>query len=156
MSRSFSRRCSVASKHARVFPTVDIVLVVDHASVVLIRRAYPPFEDRLVFPGGHVDEGETTLTARVRECKEEVGLDLKPDIFELLMVLDDPSRDPRPGHTLSVVYLALIDSSIAAQIRADTDAKQVLVRSINDLAEEEMGFDHWKIIEKLPKRFQRS
>ncbi|KKU30527.1 MAG: hypothetical protein UX57_C0027G0004 [Candidatus Uhrbacteria bacterium GW2011_GWE2_46_68] len=146
----------MAPKHARVFPTVDIVLVVNGSWVVLIKRAYHPFEDHLVFPGGHVDEGETTLTACVRECKEEVGLDLRSDIFELFMVLDDPSRDPRPDHTLSIVYLAHIDSSVAAQLKADTDAKQVLIRLIGDLTEEEMGFDHWKIIAKLRERLWHS
>lgn len=35
--------------------------------------------------GGAVDEGETTLQAALRECKEELGIDINPNNIELVM-----------------------------------------------------------------------
>ena len=35
--------------------------------------------------GGGVDEGETTLQAALRECKEELGIDINPNNMELVL-----------------------------------------------------------------------
>jgi len=43
--------------------TVDGAVTVEGRDLVLIRRAKPPCEDRLVLPGGHVEETDATLVA---------------------------------------------------------------------------------------------
>ena len=35
--------------------------------------------------GGGVDEGESTLQAALRECKEELSIDINPDDMELIL-----------------------------------------------------------------------
>ena len=46
----------------------------------------------VALPGGGVEAGETDLEAAVRECREEVGLDLTKGGFEVLGQLDDRVR----------------------------------------------------------------
>jgi len=45
-------------------------------SIILLKRVV---KDRIywVFPGGEIDPGETKEEAMVRECKEELGVDVK-------------------------------------------------------------------------------
>lgn len=143
---------SSTPKPAKVFPTVDIVLIVDGHSVVLIRRKDPPFLDFLVFPGGHIDEGERCAQACARECEEETTYRPNPAELDLLMVLDDPTRDPRPGHTLSLVYTNHITSEVAATLKPESDAKEIVIRPIWDIQPEKMGFDHYAIIDELRRK----
>ena len=61
-------------------------------------------------PGGRCDEGETPVTAALRELHEELGLDLKPD--DVLGLLDDyPTRS---GYLITpVVVWAATSAAIA-------------------------------------------
>ncbi|MFV2082523.1 MAG: NUDIX domain-containing protein, partial [bacterium] len=83
------------------FPTVDIVIEVDDAGIVLIKRKNPPHG--WAIPGGFVDYGESVEEAAVREAKEETALDV--ELVRLLGVYSDPDRDPR-FHTVSTVFVA--------------------------------------------------
>jgi mutator protein MutT len=50
-------------------------------SILYIKRAsHPkdPWSGQIGFPGGKVEEGETTLEAVIRECQEEISLNLSP------------------------------------------------------------------------------
>ncbi|MDD5252099.1 MAG: NUDIX domain-containing protein [Patescibacteria group bacterium] len=130
--------------------TVDAAIIVDRRFLLLIRRAKPPFEDRLVLPGGHVDEDDETLAdAIAREIREEVGLDISPAAFRPLMILDAPNRDPRPGRRVSTVFIAEITAEVASAARADSDAAEVVIRDLSSLAPEEIGFDHFLAIAAL-------
>lgn len=48
-------------------------LVQRDGKVLLVRRAIEPGYGRWVFPGGHVDRGETLESAALRETREECG-----------------------------------------------------------------------------------
>ena len=64
--------------------------------------------DRLDLPKGHVDPGETQMQCALRELEEETGLiGSNP---ELLMVMGEPTRDPRK-HIVSIVYSVTTDDS---------------------------------------------
>lgn len=49
-------------------------LVIEKGRVLLARRAIEPGYGLWVFPGGHVDRGETVEDAAIRETREECGI----------------------------------------------------------------------------------
>jgi 8-oxo-dGTP diphosphatase len=61
--------------------------------VLLVRRRNPPDAGLWGFPGGHVDPGETALTAAARELAEETGVTATPrrylDNVDLILRDDD-------------------------------------------------------------------
>jgi mutator protein MutT len=67
--------------------------------ILVIRRAQNPAQDKLAFPGGFIDAGETAEEAVRREVREEVGLNL--DQVDYLCSF--PNRYPYQG----VTYLVL-------------------------------------------------
>ncbi len=136
-------------KNRGVILTVDAI-VTDGQSVVLIRRAKAPFEDRLVLPGGHFEPTDVSLAAAcARELEEEVGLIFDPDKLKFLTVLDSPGRDPRPGKRVSVVFLAKITGAILRQLVPGSDAKEIVLRQISEIIPSEIGFDHYQAINPL-------
>ncbi len=79
--------------------TGDVEGTAGGAAVLLTRRAQHlrGHRGQWALPGGRVDEGETVLDAAIRECSEEVGLELTSD--DLLGQLDDyPTRS---GYVIS-------------------------------------------------------
>ncbi len=130
--------------------TVDGAVVVDGTDVVMIRRAKEPCADRLVLPGGHVEETDLTLAdACARELAEEVGLVIDPARLALLAMLDKPGADPRYPRRLSVVFRADISREEYSRMSAGSDAASLELATIATLASEQVGFDHFDAILQL-------
>ena len=130
--------------------TTDGLITINSKKVILIKRANPPFMDKLVMPGGHVDETDLSVaSACARELSEEIGLTVDSKKLKLLMVLDDPHRDPRSDRRISIVYH--LDLPSLPKLKAATDAKEVIVREIKFLTPDEIGFDHWQAIKIIKK-----
>jgi len=135
-----------------VILTVDVAIQVDDEYILLIERAKEPFMDKLVLPGGHVDVTDVSLPlAAEREIKEELGLDIPRDEMELLIILDGINRDPRKGRRVSVVYTLCISMNLAKFAMANSDAKAFHIKRLDELTEDQVGFDHWLAIDKLRK-----
>jgi ADP-ribose pyrophosphatase YjhB (NUDIX family) len=116
--------------------TVDIIIEVGGAGIVLIERKNPPYGWAL--PGGFVDYGESLETAAVREAKEETSLDVQ--LVEQFHTYSDPKRDLR-HHTVSTVFIA----SAAGTPRGADDAKVARVYRESDLPSA-IVFDHPRIL----------
>ncbi len=118
-------------------------------NITLIRSTRPYLAGKLLLPGGHVDEGETTKRAAQREGGEEVGLTIELDELELFTVLDAPGRDVRDGvDRVSVVYL--VDRrghDVAPQ--AGDDAAAVETLPLRTVSAVDMGYDHGTVVEML-------
>ena len=87
--------------------TGDIEGTAGGAAVLLTRRGanLRGHRGQWALPGGRVDHGETVLEAAIRECSEEVGLELTGD--DLLGQLDDyPTRS---GYVISPFVFWLSD-----------------------------------------------
>src|SRR3989339_688376 len=133
--------------------TVDAAIIVGGRSLLLLRRGKYPFAGKLVFPGGHAEDKDgNTRTAASRELFEETGIEIPPERWGLLTVLDGRGRDPRYGFSVSVVYRADIDDPlILGKIRPSDEASAVMLVPIDEFREEDLGFDHFDAIKKIKK-----
>ena len=115
----------------------------NHCSVLLIERGGEPFRGAYALPGGFVDYGEDITVAIHREIAEETGLTGLP--FRQFHTFGTPGRDPR-GHTVSVVYVAVVIGEQPAVVGGD-DAAAAAWFAMDDLPE--LAFDHSLILEKV-------
>jgi 8-oxo-dGTP diphosphatase len=121
--------------------TADVVLVTRDGRVLLIEREYDPFAGRWALPGGHVDAGETSLEAAVRELVEETGVVVEADALRLVGVYDAPGRDPR-GRYVTVAYRVTVAEPVAAAAGDDASAARWW-----ELAKlPQLAFDHAVIV----------
>ena len=69
------------------FPIAVHVFLLRAGSVLLLKRANTDFEDQSYgVPAGHLEAGESIKQAAIRECQEEIGVDLDPAALEVIGV----------------------------------------------------------------------
>ncbi|MCX4784479.1 NUDIX hydrolase [Streptomyces sp. NBC_01264] len=126
--------------------TADVVLFAA-GHVLLIERGWDPFKSRWALPGGHMDTGETSLAASVRELEEETSITVQADDLRQLGAFDTPGRDPR-GRYVSVAYTATLPSPVEPTAGDDaTAARWWPLEALPDLA-----FDHAEIVAAATNR----
>lgn len=128
--------------------TVDGVLV-SGRRVLLIERTKAPYMDKLVFPGGHVEDGEDLPSAVARELMEEVGVEVSASDLTYLTLLSAPGRDPRPGHRVAHVYWMRVEEAVLDSAVAGSDARALHLVDIDSIEPNHMGFDHYRAIQAL-------
>lgn len=104
-----------------------------------------PFDYAL--PGGHVEwQGESLVDAACRELFEETAIRVKPDDLIQIGAYGDVGRDPRPGRTISIAYVAF--SPDFASPFAGSDAANAQFMDVIEVlaAPNRMEFDHSQII----------
>ncbi|MGW7617398.1 NUDIX domain-containing protein [Streptomyces antimycoticus] len=140
-----------------IFYTADVVVITrDHllrrllnrilrrtsGRVLLIQRDWPPHEGAWALPGGHVDRGETSRQAAVRELAEEAGVHVQPaDLQPVADTFDAPDRDPR-GRYVTAAYIAVVP--VGTPIVAGDDARDARWWSLDALPD--LAFDHDEIL----------
>ena len=140
---------SFTYKYPRPALTVDSLIFykdTNDIKILLIQRAFPPFENYWAFPGGFVDMDETLKTAALRELYEEAGI--KDINLEQLYAFDAIDRDPR-HRTISVVFYGF-SNSLDINIKAGDDARNAAWFSIKNLPE--LAFDHKSILDFAIKK----
>ncbi len=121
----------------------DCVVVKD-SSILLVKRATPPFKGWWCLPGGIMNVGETTEQAALRELKEETGVTAK--IISLVGGYSGPKRAPR-GTTVAVCYLM---KTVKFGRKRDNETSDIKFFHVNKLPER-IGFDHRKMIKDALK-----
>lgn len=129
--------------------TVDIVIFTlrdEQLKLLLIRRAYDPYQGKWALPGGFVEMDEDLDTAARRELEEETGV--SGVYLEQLYTFGAPKRDPRE-RVITVAYYALIPSE-KIQLQAATDAEAVGWFGMDELPP--LAFDHPEIVKRAHER----
>jgi 8-oxo-dGTP diphosphatase len=131
--------------------TADVVLFTvseGRFSVLLVRRARPPYQGQWALPGGFVEPDEDLDEAAARELREETGLsELPPGThLEQLRTYGTPGRDPRM-RVVSVAYLAFTPE--LQEPRAGSDAELARFWTVSEVlgpGGPELAFDHDRIV----------
>ncbi len=113
-------------------------------SVLVVKRANPPFKGRWAFPGGFVDEGEDVERAARRELAEETGVAARRLELEQLGPYTAPKRDPR-HRTISVAYLTTFGPDVEPSA-GDDAAAATWLRVDELLGTRRLAFDHALIL----------
>ncbi len=137
-------------QHKNPIPTVDTIIQIN-SQILFIERKKDPFKGHLTFPGGFVNEGEKVEDAALREVKEETSLSVK--LVDILGVYSDPARDPR-GHIMSTVFIGQIPSEYKDKAKSGDDAAALKWVDLDDIDNQNLGFDHKKIISDYKKWVQ--
>jgi len=128
--------------------TADVVLLARREDgelcVLLVRRGWEPFKGKWALPGGHVDPGETTFDAAVRELAEETGIRVAG--LDAIGVYATPGRDPR-GRYVTFAYTATVWGPMPEAAAGD-DAVDARWWTVDEAlySSEEIAFDHALII----------
>ena len=109
---------------------VHIWIINDKGEILLQRRApdkdtHPNFWDISV--GGHSQAGDDPLTGAVREVKEEIGLDIPPTDFQLLLE-HHSSEQPHPGFLNNSFYNSYIvrtDKTLADMTKQESEVAEL-------------------------------
>ena len=120
--------------------TTDIFIFDDEFNFILIKRKNDPYKDCWALPGGFVEYGERVETAAIREAKEGTNIDV--ELKDLVNVYSNPDRDPR-GHTITIAFTAKGDFTSR---KADSDASDINIFSLEELGDINLAFDHEQII----------
>jgi 8-oxo-dGTP diphosphatase len=111
----------------------------DH--VLLIKRGKAPRLGEWSIPGGHVEWGETTAQAAMREVMEETGIEaVALDLIEIIDAIGPGS--PPQGHYVLVDYLG---RWVSGEPRAGCDAAEAKFVPLSDLAE----FQLWDVTHRV-------
>lgn len=78
------------------FPVAVHLFLVRGDEVLLLRRFNTGYEDgKYSVVAGHVDAGETVTQTAIREAREEVGVEVRPQDLEVVGVMHRKSDDER-------------------------------------------------------------
>jgi 8-oxo-dGTP diphosphatase len=137
--------------HPHPAVTTDTVVLRSHdagLSILLIRRANPPFAGAWALPGGFLEIDEDLEACARRELREEAGIE--PEVMEQLHCFGDPARDPRE-RVISVAFVAWVNST-GGNARAGSDAAEIGWFPEGTLPD--VAFDHAQIISLALERIR--
>ncbi|CAM5790366.1 MULTISPECIES: NUDIX hydrolase [Brevibacillus] len=123
--------------------------------ILLIQR--DPNSDRFpgywAFPGGFSNEHETLDACAERELREETHILNENVHIEQLKAYYTPGRDPG-GWIPTVAYYALVNEKSLSGFKADDDAVDARLFTVEEALSMKLAFDHNRILEDALKRIQ--
>lgn len=113
-----------------------LAVVIRDRDVLLVRRGNPPDKGLWGFPGGKIEPGERTVSAAVRELREETGVEARPvKVFSAIDVLD---RDDAGVVSHHFVLIAVLCQWIAGEPVAGDDALDARWVSLETIGQDGM------------------
>jgi len=113
-----------------------VVIEDSRGELLLIRRARDPGKDKLAFPGGFIDRGETAENAARREVREECGVRLDSVAF----LVSFPNLYTYREVEYPVVDLFFQAKVASRQASALDDVTEVVWAPAASLREEDLAF----------------
>ena len=100
------RMAAMATVQNEVWPRCGASIAVFRSETVLmIARAKPPLVGRWSLPGGHVEAGEPTRDAALRELKEETGIEARIDgLADVVEVIHAPGGIVERHYVIAVFF----------------------------------------------------
>jgi 8-oxo-dGTP diphosphatase len=119
--------------------------ILDHKTGFVREVPREPFDYAL--PGGHVEwQGESLVEAACRELFEETSIEVKPEDLVQIGAYGNVGRDPRPGRTVSIAYVAF-SPDFASPFAGSDAANAKFIDVVEVLADpNRLEFDHNQII----------
>lgn len=77
----------------------------------------PKWGDAYLFPGGHIEEGETIFDSVIREAEEETGLKILP---KYIVNAGERIFDPEFHRKAHLIYFHLVCEALTEEVKADT------------------------------------
>jgi len=118
-------------------------LCVDGDRVLLVRRAFPPFQGFWDIPGGFLEEGEDPVAGLRRELREETGLEIEPEDF-LGIWIDRYGGDSTAEATLNLYWTARV---VGGEPAAADDVAELRWFDRSELpAADELAFENVSLV----------
>lgn len=127
-------------------PCVD-ALVTAGRKILLVQRHQAPGAGLWAMPGGHIDAGETSRQALIRELGEETGLGVPANLFGQGHVFDHPNRSER-GWVRTEVFAAELASPELTKVDGQ-EIRDAQWFDIDTLNPKMMFEDHYDIIQEM-------
>ena len=115
--------------------TVGALIFNDAGDVLMIRTR--KWSDKWGVPGGKIKYGESSLTALIREVKEETSLDVEDVQFVMVQDCIESSEFYRSEHFLLLNYVCRVSGSTTVQLNEEAqawkwvDPKEALTMELN-------------------------
>src|SRR3989338_695896 len=107
-------------------PKVTVgALIVNQAGKILLIRS-PKWQNKMVIPGGHIEWGESIVTALQREIKEEVGISIKEPEFLMAKEFIFSEDYKKDRHIIYLEHLVRTDDPEDAVKLQTTEATEYL------------------------------
>jgi len=107
--------------------------------ILLTQRNIEPFKGKWCLPGGFIDSFEPAVTAIIREVKEEIDLDFKPQFLNYF----DEIIPEKKNHAVVIVFYEKAHGNITIQESEVAEFASFSREEINSL---EMAFKHSEIL----------
>ena len=134
----------------RTYPRYPIVgvgaIIFKEDSVLLIKRKNPPSANTWSIPGGVVEIGETIREAIIREVKEELGLQIRPE--RIVDVIDCIIPDKEGKIMYHYVVIDFLCTALSGNPVANSDIKEFIFEPLNKLSSLGLSHNLKRVIEK--------
>jgi len=121
------------------------ILLDEQGRVLLGKRAKGIESGKWCLIGGKPEEGETTKEAVIREVKEEISIDFEPIFYRNFKGID---KNKKVKWT-SAYFIGHINSHQLQGNLNLAELAEVRFFSKEELANQEIAFDHKKVLEKF-------
>lgn len=116
--------------------------------------AYP---GRWCLPGGYLNVGtERLATVARRETKEEAGIDIREEQWNLFYVDDKPGTDPRYLQVINLCYTAGVTDDQYNAVEAGDDLAEVKWTKLPDALNINLAFAHNEILKEFETRKRKN